>query len=193
MNVFLQWLRIYCHDLINKITCVIMSVDSMGIEFKDAMTNSGIIDLFEDVNKFFIEQLNLQLQSTQLNVYKNSIINFIKSKWVICNNSDDMYFCCRLLYMFQLVFLNDYNTEFIQEYVEMLRMKIEIKDDWDFCLYLAVLCCADNHNSDNIITIENNKVFFHNEIHLENNIIMAFVDNILHKNIVFEPNFISIY
>ena len=193
MNDFLQWLRIYCHDLINKITCVIMSVDSMGGEFEDLMTKAEIVELCDDVSRFFIDQLNLQLSSNELNVYKNSIIHFIKTKWLICGNTDDMYFCCRLLYMFQLVFLNDYNIEFVQEYIEMLRMKIDVKEDWNFSLYLAVLCCADNHNSDNILTIESNKLFFHNQIHLENNIIRAFVDNILHKNIVFEDNLISIY
>jgi hypothetical protein len=170
-----------------------MSIDSMGVEFKEAIQNTEILDLSADVDKFLIDQMNLNLLSNEFNVYKNTIIHFIKNKWSICNNTDDMYFCCRLLYMFQLVFLNDYNTEFVSEYIEMLRIKIDIKDNWNFSLYLVLLCCIDNHNSDNIITIESNKVFFHNEIHLEKNIIRAFVDNILRKNVVFDSNLISIY
>lgn len=190
MNDFLHWLRIYCHDLINKITCVIMSVDSMNTSFEKAIQDDEICELIDDVDRFFIDQLNIQ---TENNIYKNSIIHFTKNKWSTCKNSDDMYSCCRLLYIFQLVFLNNYNEEFVKEYFDMLQMKIEVKNDWKFSLYLAALCCIDNHNSDHLITIDSGKIFFQHEIHLEKNIIRAFVDHILHKNIVFEDKLISIY
>jgi hypothetical protein len=193
MNDFLHWIKIYSHDLINKITCVIMSIDSMDGTFKTIVNNEEIKELMEDINIFFIGQLNTQLSTTEKTIYKNSIIYFIKNKWSCCLNTDDMYFCCRLLYLFQLVFINEYNEEFIQEYIDLLNIKTETKSQWKYSLYLVALCGIDNNNSDNVIQIDNHKLFFSREIHLENNIISAFVDNVMQKQVVFERKFISVY
>lgn len=188
MDSFLYWIRIFTHDLINRITCVIMFIDSSDINEDEILK----IEEVKNVNDFFIQSFNDVLNFDSHAAYKKAIIKFCEEKWLAAKIPDDMYVCCRLLYMFQLVFSEEYMRDEVGEYIEMLKVKIIEKKQWKYSFYLAVLCFVNGNNSGVSVTIDENILIFSDQIKLEKNIINCFVNIILKKQVIFDNNFIMI-
>lgn len=188
MDSFLYWIRMFTHDLINRITCVIMFIDSSDINDDEILK----IEEVQSVNDFFIQCFNDVLNFDSHGVHKKAIIKFCEEQWLAAKIPDDMYTCCRLLYMFQLVFSEEYIKDEIGEYIEMFKVKIIEKTQWEYSFYLAVLCFINGNNSDVSVTIDENILIFSGPIKLEKNIITCFVNTILKKEVIFKDNFIMI-